>query len=127
MRIVRRQNRLAVFIAIVALLGSMVGSVFAPTKASRVVDDILGSIVICTSHGAEYLQQDGGGSAPQSPSSHCPLCTLLAAFTFVCVVSLLAFALELPRVARLVSASGRTLADHICLGGIRSRAPPVAA
>ena len=127
MRIIRRPKPLAAWIAIIALLGSMITGVVAPTKSVQMVDELLGSVVICTSHGAQSLSQGGDDSAPQSPMNHCPLCTLLAAFTLVGAVLILAFTLELPRVRKLVGASPRTLADHLCLGGIHSRAPPLSA
>jgi Protein of unknown function (DUF2946) len=127
MQFIRRHTRLAALIAILALVGSLVSGPFAPKKAAvSLVDDVLGLLVLCTSHGSQTLTQDGGNSVPEPASAHCWMCTLLAALTLVTgILLLLPLALGLPRVRRFFSSGVRTLADHLCLGGIRSRAPPL--
>lgn len=123
---IRRHRRVIACLAVVALLGGITAIFAAPAKSRQVVDEILGALVICTAHGAQALTSDGG--LPDTPDAdHCPLCTLLDAFEVAVLALVMAFML-VPSVAlKIESASGRTLADHLCLGGIHSRAPPLAA
>jgi hypothetical protein len=59
-------------------------------------------------------------------SSHCTACTLLAGLAVV--IALVFARVAFPaRIFRPFPASARTLADHLSLGGIRSRAPPLPA
>jgi len=114
-------------LAFVALIGGMVANAVAPAKSKQIVDDVLGALVICTSHGAQPLTSDGDTS-PSTPSpEHCLICTLLGTFQVALLVLTLAFVL-VPRPAlKPAGACDRRLADHICFGGIHSRAPPQAA
>jgi hypothetical protein len=59
-------------------------------------------------------------------SSHCTACTLLAGVALA--VAFLFAAIAFPdRIFHPFKSAARTLADHLGLGGIRSRAPPVSA
>ena len=127
MQMLRRQRRLVACLALIALMGGMAASIFAPLKSKQIVDDVLGAMVICTSHGAQLLTPDGD-SSPSTPSSeHCWMCTLLGALQAAVLVLILAFVLVPLPAIKLTSVCNRRLADHLCLGGIHSRAPPQAA
>ena len=68
----------------------------------------------------------GGDGHRDGKSSHCTACTLLAGPPSL--VALVFAAIAFPAgFFRPFRSAARTLADHLSLGGIRSRAPPVAA
>lgn len=90
------------------------------------IDDILGSIVICTSHGPVTAAGDGQ-SSPRSTADHCPACTLLSKIVLVLTVILAAIAFPAPLSVRPIPVRARSLPVHLSLGGIRSRAPPLSA
>jgi DUF2946 family protein len=122
------------WLGVVAVLGNLLATVLCvvpsvPAKAG-LVDDILGPLVLCTEHGPQAVP-DAGAAAGQGQqdgkrSSHCTACTLLAglAIAFALVFARVAFP---ARLFRPFPSSARTLADHLGLGGIRSRAPPLPA
>jgi len=133
----RERPRVMSWLGVVAVLGNLLASALcmAPAKAVASVDDLLGPLVLCTEHGLQVVpgndapggsggdQRDGGGDGK---SSHCTACTLLVGLALL--VALVFAAIAFP--ARLVlpfRSSARTLADHLSLGGIRSRAPPLPA
>jgi hypothetical protein len=121
-------RRVAAWLGIVALLGNVLAAAFAaPSKAGNALtDDFFGPVVICTAHGPQTLEPEGDGSAPASDPHHCPLCTLLKTFTVAAALSYSVIEFELtPELAPAVQP--RILADHLSLGGIRSRAPPLVA
>ncbi len=91
-------------------------------------DDLFGQAVICTSHGAQSSADPSRDGDPNDPAAlHCAACTLVQAALL---------GLELASaglIFALIAAAGRPrsianrLADHLRLGGIRSRAPPLSA
>ena len=122
----RRRKRIPAWLAIIALFGNALVAALAvaPASAAPLADDVLGPLVICTSHGADAAPQDGG-SSPQSPREHCPACTLLAKVALVPAPLLLAASVlpDLPAVTPMPIRL-RGPAEHLGPGGIRSRAPP---
>ncbi|HEY1247341.1 MAG TPA: DUF2946 family protein [Hyphomicrobiaceae bacterium] len=121
------------WLGIVAVLGNVVASVLsmAPAKAVAAVDDILGPLVLCTEHGPQAVPGSdvpgGGEDRRDGKSGHCPACALLLAglaLAFAPLVAPIAFP---ERIFRPFPSQARTLADHLGLGGIRSRAPPLPA
>jgi hypothetical protein len=143
MSIRRERSRLISWLGIVAVLSNILASVLCmapPARAAVGVDDILGPLVLCTEHGPETALDSGaaGGSGSVSQggsqgdgqgnakSSHCTACTLLAGLSLLVafVFAVLAFPVRI--VVPFMSAA-RTLPDHLSLGGIRSRAPPLSA
>jgi hypothetical protein len=119
------------WLGIVAVLSNLLASVLclAPAKAVVPVDDILGPLVICTEHGPQAVPDgavpgSGGEGQRDGKSSHCTACTLLAglALAVALVFAVIAFPV---RVFYPFKSAARTLADHLSLGGIRSRAPPL--
>jgi hypothetical protein len=124
-----RYKRSVAGLAAFALLANVLAAALcltpATSKVAPIADDVLGVLVICTSNGAHTPQDDGPGR--QQPSEHCTMCTLLASFALVLSVLLFALHLEPQRALRLVASGISTLAEHLGLGGIRSRAPPLPA
>ena len=100
----------------------------APARAVAAVDDILGPLVLCTEHGPQAVPgNDVSGSGQNKrdgKSGHCSACALLAglALAFVLLVAPIAFP---EPIFRPFPSRARTLADHLGLGGVRSRAPPL--
>lgn len=124
-----RVGRTVALLSILALVGKVLVGAFchvpAAAAAASTVDPVLGVLSICES-GSHAAPAPGGGSAPAGNADHCSVCTLL---TGLAVALALAFATVVfpPAAIRPRLAAGvRTLADHLSLGGIRSRAPPLA-
>jgi DUF2946 family protein len=131
----RERPRVMGWLGIVAVLSNLLASVLcmAPAKALTPVDDLIGPLVLCTEHGPQAVpgsdpsasrdQRDGQGDGK---SSHCTACTLLAGLALLVAFVFAAIAFPVRAVQPFKSAA-RTLADHLSLGGIRSRAPPLPA
>jgi hypothetical protein len=122
------------WLGVVALLSNLLASVLCmvPAQAVGLGDDILGPHALCINGDAQAAPDNGtapgGGGQDQrdSKSSHCTACTLLAGAALLVAFVFAAIAFPV-RIVRPLSSSARTLADHLCLGGIRSRAPPLSA
>ena len=118
------------WLGIVAMLGNVLaGALFmAPAKPVAVVDDVLGPLVLCTQHGPQLaLSSDnapvGGQDQPGGKNGHCTACMLLAGVPIA--IALVVAPITFPeRIFRPLQSRARTLADHLSLGGVRSRAPP---
>jgi hypothetical protein len=126
----RERPRVMGWLGVVAVLSNLLAGMLcmAPAKAVAPVDDILGPLVICTEHGPQTVPDGavpGGGEGQRDDkSSHCTACTLLAGLALA--VALVFAAVAFPvRVFYPFQSAARTLADHLGLGGIRSRAPPL--
>jgi hypothetical protein len=128
----RERQRVMGWLGIVAVLGNVLAGALsmAPAKAAAAIDDILGPLVLCTEHGPQAVPGNdvsgGGEDKRDGKSGHCSACALLAglALAFALLVAPIAF---LERIFRPFPSRARTLADHLSLGGIRSRAPPLPA
>jgi hypothetical protein len=129
----RTSARVKGWLGIVAVLSNLLASVLCMAQANAVAaaDDVPGPVVLCTEHGLQVLpgSDPAGGSGQDQrdgKTSHCTACTLLAALALA--VALVFAAIAFPaRVVRAIQSAARTLADHLSLGGIRSRAPPLPA
>src|SRR5262245_64531812 len=129
----RTRARMKGWLGIVAVLSNGLASILCMTSVSPLVAavDALGPIVLCTEHGPQLLTGDdpAGGSGQDQrdgKSSHCTACTLLAGLALV--VALVFAAIAFPvRICHPFRSAARTLADHLSLGGIHSRAPPLSA
>jgi hypothetical protein len=126
----RKRSCVMGWLGVVAVLGNLLASVLcmAPAKAFVPVDDLLGPLVICTEHGPQAVPDGavpGGGEGRRDGKSiHCTACTLLAGLALA--ITLVFAAVVFPvRVFYPFQSAARTLADHLGLGGIRSRAPPL--
>jgi hypothetical protein len=128
----RERQRVMGWLGIVAVMGNVLASMLhmAPAKAVTLADDIIGSLVLCTEHGPQAVtgsDAPGGKDQRDEKSSHCPACTLLAAGLALALAVLVAPIAFPERIFRPLPSRARTLADHLSLGGIRSRAPPLPA
>ena len=125
-----RQHRAVVaWLVALTLLGNMLAAALdlarVSAKAGQIVDEVLGTLVIC--NGAGGVANHGDGS--QRPSSeHCKLCPLLAGFALLATLALILLTFPAPTAFKPPTpAFARTLADHLSLGGIYSRGPPLSA
>jgi hypothetical protein len=99
--------------------------VFAPAKAAPSVDDILGPLIICTSHGVQVIANEGDIPQPADPSgSHCPACTIVKSYALALVPPLLEFEWPAESVLHIAWSPTRGAVSQLKLGGIGSRAPP---
>jgi hypothetical protein len=129
----RHSARAKGWLGIVAVLSNVLASILcmAPVRSLFASDDGSGPIILCTEHGMQVLpgSEPAGGGA-QDPrdgkSGHCTACTLLAGLALVVALAFAAVAFPV-RVVHPFQSAARTLADHLSLGGIRSRAPPLSA
>jgi DUF2946 family protein len=133
MRSRRERPRVMGWLGVVAVLCNLLASVLhmAPAKAVGGVDDILGPLVLCTEHGPQAVPGSdppggSGGDQREGANGHCDACVLLVGQALLVALVLVAFAFP-ARVVLPFKSAARTLADHLSLGGIRSRAPPLSA
>ncbi len=129
MRPASQPRRAFAFLAAIALVLAAVTASFqrAPAQTAGLVDPVLGLVSVCTADASPATPEQGGGRHQHS-QYHCPLCTLLTPVALPDA--------DLPDTAVVFAATplpapvpqeARTLADHLVLGGIRSRAPPLRA
>ncbi len=125
---VRRHRRLFGVLAILALVANVVAGALChmPARTATIVDDILGPLSICTSHGDGTLQHDGSTPDRKSEGS-CTICTLLKAFAVAVALAFGTIVFPIFGAPAPQSPGVRTLAQHLSLGAIRSRAPPLPA
>ncbi len=130
----REHPRVMGWLGVVAVLGNLLASVLCivPAKSVAPVDDLIGPLVLCTEHGPQTVPGtdatggSGGNQGDGSSSIHCTASTLLAGLALP--VAFVFAAVAFPaRIVLPFKSSARTLADHLALGGIRSRAPPLCA
>lgn len=116
------------WVGIIAILSNVLAGALchAPAKATGLIDDILGPLAICTSEGANIVPH-GGSPDPGRKLDHCTACTLLAGFALIVALVFAAIAFPLFTIPDRTRVGLRRLADHLSLGGIRSRAPPLSA
>ena len=129
----RERPRVMGWLGVVAVLGNLLASVLciAPAKTVAAVDDLIGPLVLCTEHGPQTLPGTdapggSGGNQGDGRSSHCTACTLLAGLALLIAFAFAAVVFP-ARIVLPFKSRARTLADHLALGGIRSRAPPLCA
>ena len=109
---------------------SALGAQPPAAAASTIVDPVLGVLPICHAGGeAIGAEEQTPAGHPGGGAGHCPACTLITkvavaalALTFEPVVFAAA-----PLLPPQPAARTQPLADHLSLGGIRSRAPPLVA
>ncbi len=120
-------------LSVLALVGKVLAGAFchvpavqAGANGDSIFDPVLGLISICHP-GADAAPASGDGPQPDAGHDHCKACTLLGGLALA--IALVFAAVVFPvRVVHLRLPDGlRTLADHLSLGGIRSRAPPLIA
>jgi hypothetical protein len=99
-----------------------------PTHASTIVDDILGPMSLCVSDGTGTVQH--GGTAPdpeRKAEGSCTICTLLKSFAVAVALAFAAVIFPVVPAPTPRAPGVRTLAQHLSLGAVRSRAPPLPA
>jgi hypothetical protein len=117
-----------------AFLHLMPAHAFAPSAQARVsdaspaiVDPVLGVLPICHS-GVEAPaadEQAPAGHPGGSGAGHCPACTLIAKYAVAIALAFEPITFTVALLASPPAARTQPLADHLSLGGIRSRAPPL--
>ncbi len=120
-------------LSVLALIGKVLAGAFCHVPAAQagadgngILDPVLGLISICQSSTHAPLSS-GDGPQPDASHDHCKACTLLGGLALA-IALIFAAIVFLVRAVRLRLPAGvRTLADHLSLGGIRSRAPPLIA
>lgn len=119
-------SAIVALVLLAKLIAAAICHLPATAKPTLAIDDILGAIVICTSHGAQPLLDDAGNLPdPGTPTSdHCPACNFVnvLALTFAAALLLLVFPHAAP--PRPTGSWFNLLPDHLRTGSIRSRAPP---
>jgi len=128
MRRIRNKRHWLSWIAAIAVLSNVLAGALchAPARAAGAIDDIFGAHLICTV-GATHTQTPGGSQDPDGESTHCAACTLLAGFALIVALAFAAIVFPSTFIFHPLRFDIRTLADHLSLGGIRSRAPPLPA
>jgi hypothetical protein len=116
------------WIAVIAVLGNAAAGALghAPARRTAGQDDMFGAHLMCVG-GAAHAQAPGGSQEPAGKSAHCALCTLLAGFTLAAALVFVAIAFPPAYILHPLRFDLTTLAEHLSLGGIRSRAPPLSA
>lgn len=116
------------WIAVIAVLGPVVADALghAPARGIADPDDMFGAHLMCAG-GAAQTQAPGGSRDPDGKSAHCALCTLLTGFTLAVALVFATIAFPSTYIFHALRFDLTTLAEHLSLGGIRSRAPPVSA
>jgi hypothetical protein len=125
----KRPHRVMVaWLVALALLSNLLAGALvlspASAKAGKLVDAVLGTLVICNGAGDAT---DHGDGAPRPSSEHCKLCPLLSSFALLATLTLVLLSFPVLPAFRPPAALVRTLADHLSLGGIHSRGPPLRA
>jgi hypothetical protein len=125
---VRRNRRLFGVLAILALAANVAAGALChmPARASVIVDDILGVMSLCASDGGSAIQHGGTGPDRKTEGS-CTICTLLKAFAVAVALAFAAIVFPIFPAPALRAPGVRTLAQHLSMGAVRSRAPPLPA
>ncbi len=129
MGVVRRHRRLFGVLAILALVANVVAGALChmPARTATIVDDILGPLSICASDGSGTLQHGSAPDQDRKTDGSCTICTLLKAFAVAVALAFGTIVFPIFGAPTPQSAGVRTLAQHLSLGAIRSRAPPLPA
>jgi hypothetical protein len=129
MGLVRRHQRVFAALAVLALVTNLVASAFChvPARATLLVDDVLGVLTICATDSSGNVQHDGAPNPAGRTEGGCTSCTLLKVFAFAIALAFAAIAFPIRIITPPVPRGVRTLAQHLRLGAIRSRAPPIPA
>lgn len=117
MRLLRRYRHFGATLAMAAiLLGALAGAVARMPAGSKIVDSVLGVVLMCKGAGT--------GDTDGSSSSDCPVCLLTASMALVGVMLALALATP-PAPLNFVPVRVRTAGRRARSGPLGSRAPPI--
>jgi Protein of unknown function (DUF2946) len=128
MRAARNSRRWLRWLGVIAVLSNVLAGAVCHMSgqaqaAAGPIDDVLGPLAICTAHG-EQAPAPNGNHDPGGKFAHCAACTLLAVFGLIVALVVAAVAFPSTFIFYQLRLGARTLADHLSLGGIRSRASP---
>ena len=130
MRRLRNKRRWASWMAVIALLGNVLAGALGhgAARAAADLDDMFGAHLMCTG-GADATQPQApsGGQDSDGKPSHCVICTLLVGFGLAVALVFAAIAFPATYIFHPLRFDLATIAEHLNLGGIRSRAPPLSA
>jgi hypothetical protein len=129
MGVARRHQRIFAALAALALLVNLAASALchaAPARAAApaLVDDVLGVLTICTTDGSGNIVHGGTQNPAEKQQGSCTVCTLLKVFAFAVALAFAAVVFPIRIAPVPVRRRVRTLAEHLSLGAIRTRAPP---
>lgn len=106
-----------------------IASAQAPVSAApaAIVDPVLGVLPLCHAdvETAAANGQAPGGHPGGSGAGHCPACTLIAKYAVAVALAFQPVTFPIALRPSQPAARVQPLADHLSLGGIRSRAPPL--
>src|SRR5712671_5814568 len=100
---IRHHKRILGWLSALALMSNLLAGAFyyAPAKMAQLADELLGPLVICTSHGAMTVPQGDGAPDRGGHADHCPACIPLAKVALAVALMFLAvIAFPLPAAAR---------------------------
>jgi hypothetical protein len=117
----------AVLAALALLVNLAAGALcHAPSRAAApgLVDDVLGVLTICTADGSGNIVHGGMQDPSGQSQGSCTVCTLLKVLAFAVALAFAAVVFPIRIAPVPVLQRVHTLAEHLSLGAIRSRAPP---
>lgn len=125
MRGLRRNRRLLSWLAVIALLGNALAIALLPRPAVAVtaIDELLGTVVVCTADGAKTLHGGGSGPGGNSPADHCPACVTVVQLALAVVPADPSF--PMVPVSETTPAWEQPSLYRLRPGGISARAPPL--
>lgn len=94
---------------------------------SIAIDDVLGPVVICTSHGLQPLVDDQSPGQAPSALEHCPACALVTVLDLIIALVVTLATLGFGKLPVPIPSSLIRLPDHLRCGSVRSRFPPLPA
>jgi hypothetical protein len=124
MRGLRRQKRPCTLLGIIALLFNVLVTLSCCAHSTFADSPFGGGLVICAANGAKSLPADRD-SKERFAIGHCPACTSSQIVLGVGIV-LIPAEFSIPVARAPLSSDISLLPLHLSLGGIQSRAPPVA-
>jgi len=136
MRATRRVRSAVALLSMLALVGKVLAGAFCVVPAAPaaglvdpvLVDPVLGPLSICASGGHDTPPPGGDPDPmPNGAADHWTACTLLGGITLGVTPAYAAVVFPATAFPSHRAAGVRTLPDHLSLGGIRSRAPPLPA
>jgi len=126
----RRHRTLIGWIAVVALVGNVVGGLFCSASAKAgpfdFPPDLAAAFVICSEHGAQ-LPAPAGDDEPKAPNKPCPLCLAAAAAALGVACAAAWSRAPLPTSGAVAFDFTPALRDALRRAGLGSRAPPLSA
>jgi hypothetical protein len=122
-----KHRRAIGWLALVAMLGNLLVA-FAPANIAAPGEHTLGPMPICSSSGAQIVPYEEDVPDPESPSGrHCLVCRLSQSVTFVVAELSTESSSRVQDVPRPRRDQAPRVTEQLCLGGVGSRAPPLAA